>query len=29
MAYVLKCLSQVFSQIFGGGDFEVRKIFKL
>lgn len=29
VAYVLKCLSQVFSQVFGGGDFEVKKIFKL
>lgn len=29
VAYVLKCLSQVFSQVFGGGDFEVKKVFKL
>lgn len=29
VAYVLKCLSQVFSQVFGGGEFEVKKIFKI
>lgn len=29
VAYALKCLSQVFSQVFGGGEFEVKGIFKI
>ena len=29
LAYVLKCLSQIFTQFFGGGEFEIKKIFKL
>lgn len=29
VAYALKCLSQVFAQVFGGGEFVVKKIFKL
>ena len=29
VAYVLKCLSQVFSQVFSKEDVEVKKMFKL
>ena len=29
VAYILKFLSQVFSQVFGGEEFEIKKIFKL
>lgn len=29
VAYILKCLSQVFSQVFDGEEFNIKKIFKL
>lgn len=29
VAYALKCLSQVFAQVFGESEFEVKKVFNL